>query len=518
MGERRRVVLGAVAIVQALDIYITFSTQISNLRLAEAAVLLGLPVVGANGGDGVEEVVGVVLVLDGLELGVVGAVEDVLPVGLPEVGLVEVSGAVRGELGERGHEYVGHLLLVGDHVFPGGGEVPGRGDDGVDEGVAPAGVDGVVGVAGGREGSVEGDTDELGALGSDGAVGVGQSSVVLLNDRTRDEAATVLGNANLDRSEHVVEEREVGVEVAKEAGVLDVQLVELVSERSEELLQLFRGDVGASQGRDGESLVGEVPHGHDTSISRLGKRGVESSNSLVVCILGHTGAGEGEVGTSGGHVLMGLGSQRQDNTVGTTSAAGESPVEVGVVLTVGNEVLTSTSDDLPLESLVSSHAVTRAERGVATTLRVATGNADGRALSANDLQTLSVGSLVGLTTKNTSTHLDGLATVVLIIPVLELDVLQVVHPKAEGAGTSALAVVVMASVADDKANVAVVGKLNASGDVGGLRDIDGVLDVGANHTSRGPLSEGVAAAVGEERSHDGGGVRVAGDMSDCTSN
>ena len=119
MGERRRVVLGAVAIVQALDIYITFSTQISNLRLAEAAVLLGLPVVGANGGDGVEEVVGVVLVLDGLELGVVGAVEDVLPVGLPEVGLVEVSGAVRGELGERGHEYVGHLLLVGDHVFPG---------------------------------------------------------------------------------------------------------------------------------------------------------------------------------------------------------------------------------------------------------------------------------------------------------------------------------------------------------------------------------------------------------------
>lgn len=235
-------------------------------RLAQAAILLHLPVIRAHSRDGVEEVVGVVLVLDSLELGVVGAVEDVLPVGLAEVGFVEVRSAVGRQLGEFGHEHVGHEVLFVEHLLPRGGEVPGRRDDRVDDGLAPDGVDGVFRVAGCGERSVEGDADELRALLVDEAVCVGQSGVVVFDDGAGDEAAAVLGNADLDGGEHVVEEGQVAVELAEEAVVLDLKLIELVHQGSESLLQLVDGDVGTGERRNGEGLVGEVPHAHDARV------------------------------------------------------------------------------------------------------------------------------------------------------------------------------------------------------------------------------------------------------------
>jgi len=97
--------------------------------------------------------------------------------------------------------------------------------------------------------------------------------------------------------------------------------------------------------------------------------------------------------------------------------------------------------------LVSGHTVGRSQGGVSTTLAVSAGNTNSRAGSSDDLETFVEGSLVDLKALHTSAHLDSLASVVLIRPVLELNVLEVVSPKTESTRTSALSVEVMASVA-----------------------------------------------------------------------
>ena len=88
----------------------------------------------------------------------------------------------------------------------------------------------------------------------------------------------------------------------------------------------------------------------------------------------------------------------------------------------------------------------RSQSRVSATLTVTTGDTNGWARASDDLKTLVEGSLVDLETLYTSTHLDRLASVVLIRPVLELDVLEMMGPKTESTRSSALAVEVVASV------------------------------------------------------------------------
>lgn len=97
--------------------------------------------------------------------------------------------------------------------------------------------------------------------------------------------------------------------------------------------------------------------------------------------------------------------------------------------------------------LVSSHAVGRSQGGVSTTLAISAGDTNSRAGSSDDLKTLVEGSLVDLEALNTSTHLDSLASVVLVRPILELNILEVVSPQTKSTGSSALSVEVVASVA-----------------------------------------------------------------------
>lgn len=144
--------------------------------------------------------------------------------------------------------------------------------------------------------------------------------------------------------------------------------------------------------------------------------------------------------------------------------------------------------------LVSSHTVGRSQGRVSTTLAVSAGNTNSRAGTSNNLETLIEGRLVDLKALNTSTHLDSLASVVLIRPVLELNVLEVVSPKTESTRTSALSIEVVASVAcidvssdsssnnrsghtDDQADVVLLGEVDACGDIGWAFDLDGIVDV-----------------------------------------
>jgi predicted RNase H-like nuclease len=63
------------------------------------------------------------------------------------------------------------------------------------------------------------------------------------------------------------------------------------------------------------------------------------------------------------------------------------------------------------------------------------------------LQALVKGSLVDLESLHTSTHLDSFAAVVLIRPVAEFNVLEMMHPKTQRSRSGAFAIEVVASVA-----------------------------------------------------------------------
>jgi len=127
-------------------------------------------------------------------------------------------------------------------------------------------------------------------------------------------------------------------------------------------------------------------------------------------------------------------------------------------------------------------------------LTVSAGNTNSRAGSSDDLKTLVKGGLVDLEALDTSAHLNSLASVVLVRPVLELNVLEVVGPKAESTRAGALSVEVVASVAcidvssrfpnsgrsaltDDQTDVVLLGEVNACSDVGGAFNPEGVVDV-----------------------------------------
>jgi hypothetical protein len=131
---------------------------------------------------------------------------------------------------------------------------------------------------------------------------------------------------------------------------------------------------------------------------------------------------------------------------------------------------------------------------VSTTLAVSAGNTNGRAGSSDYLEALVKGSLVDLEALNTSTHLDSLASVVLVRPVLELNVLEVMSPETESTRTCALSIEVVTSVAcidvssnpssnsrrrrtDDQADVVLLGEIDTGSDVGGTFNLDGVVDV-----------------------------------------
>jgi predicted RNase H-like nuclease len=84
---------------------------------------------------------------------------------------------------------------------------------------------------------------------------------------------------------------------------------------------------------------------------------------------------------------------------------------------------------------------------VSTALRVASSHADSGARSSHDLQALIEGGLVDFEALHTGTHLDSFAAVVLIRPVAEFNVLEMMHPKTQRTRSGAFAIEVVASVA-----------------------------------------------------------------------
>ena len=95
----------------------------------------------------------------------------------------------------------------------------------------------------------------------------------------------------------------------------------------------------------------------------------------------------------------------------------------------------------------------RSQSRVTSTLTVSASDTNGWAGAGHNLKTLVERSFVDLEALYTSAHLDRLAGVVLIRPVLEFDIFQVMRPKTKSTGTSALTIEIMTSVAYESVSI-----------------------------------------------------------------
>ncbi|KAJ0159636.1 hypothetical protein CTA2_9366, partial [Colletotrichum tanaceti] len=467
--------------------------MIAFLHTTHPPVVCDGPRLAADGVADVEEALGVPLLLEAQQGLVVAPEEGLLEAGLPEVGLVHVGAAGGGQGLDLLHEDVGHEVLVGEHVGPGGREVPDGGQGGVDEGGAPGGRD-RVGPLVAEAADVGADADEGGALGGEAAREGAEAGDV----GARDEAAAVLGDADLDVADG--QGAEVPVVVAAVAvglgvgdGVLNGEAVEAGDEGREQGADLVGRLAKGGQGRDLEEGGGEVVDDHGAPVDHGGELLVEGVDGLekgrAVVVGGH----DDEGGAADPGVGVGLDGHGGDDAPVAGPAAGQGPEQVGVLRLGGGQEGSVGRDDVPLEDVVGAEAEAGREGAVAAALGVAAGDADGRALAADDGEAGGVGGLHDVEALGAGADPDGLAAVGGRVPVDDLGVVHVVRPDGEGAGAGGAAEVVVAGVADDEADVVLAGEGDGGPDVLRGPGVDGVDDVVAQQTGAGLRLEGVAA-------------------------
>lgn len=412
------------------------------LGLAHATRLGHRPVLATGTLGDVEDMVGIILLLDLAELGVVIAEEFLLPVLLTEAALVLVGARARGHGLELGNVVVGNAQLVGDHLGPRGSLVPGgtelHGHGGVTPGLEDS-VGGVVGVgdvqadADGDEtvgGDVAEDGDEIGGVRGKGVTGEEAAAVVVLAD-----LEVAVGEGSHVLLVVVVVRGVLGVS----DGVLDAQVGQSREEGRQDGLDLSGGLVVGGQGVDEEDLVGHLIDDGGAGINHGGQQGVEALHSLVEEIGGDVGDGEFERSTGDGGIGMGLDGERGDNTEVTGTTTTEGPVQIGVVGPGGRDDLARSGDNLEGQGLVSTQTEGSAQGGVTAAHGVSTSEADSRAFAADDNNSLSVSSIEHIVARDTTAQLDSRTRVGGIRPLCDFDVVQVVSPDGQGTSTGGTA-------------------------------------------------------------------------------
>lgn len=242
-------------------------------------------------------------------------------------------------------------------------EVPERGDDDGEEGVAPSGQDGVGG--NGRltqrvAGIEGGDGDVEGGVFDDGAEGRGEGRVLVTDDGARDETATdEQGGGEGAKGERA----EVFFVVVEEGEGGDVERVgyvvggEIVGERREERGGLI--DCG-SRGREGGNLEAGGTYncnGRGTGINKRCLQALPVGDGIPVSRVGDAGGSEAEACSAEDASSVGSDGERDNDSVRAWSAATEGPVQVLVLCGCGDEALPLSSDDFPLENLVRTQSV-----------------------------------------------------------------------------------------------------------------------------------------------------------------
>jgi hypothetical protein len=180
-----------------------------------------------------------------------------------------------------------------------------------------------------------------------------------------------------------------------------------------------------------------------------------------------------------------LDSDRSDDSVGAGTAALESPVQIWILLRVGSHVLALGGDGVEGEDVVSAHAIDSRKWAVATTLEVSASPADGlfdircvmefesnrtyRTLATNndDFRALCKSLTEQLTSLYTSTNDSSTARPLSRSAVLlhELDVLEAVGVDDQRSVSGGTAHEIVASIANDEAQVTLSRKVDTSFDL-----------------------------------------------------
>lgn len=484
-----------------------------TLNLAQPSIRSLGPALAVHRLGGIEEALGIILVLDRLQRLVVAPKELLLEVLLPRVALVHVRAAARRHRLDRRHDCVGHELAALGHEPPlRRVKRPLGRQRNVHESLAPRRKN-RVGAVGAELGHVGAHADPRDALLRD-ALGRGVQlggRDRALEDLARDEAAAVLRDADLDGA--VGERAKVLVIVVVVVGRLrvrggmgDVEGVELGDKGGDDLADLGLGLSVGRERRDHEEGGGEVVDNHRAGADHARERGVEGVDAGPELVLRDRGGEEGEGHAANLLVRECLGRQADNDTIVAATAARERPVQVRVTRTRRREEAPVGRDDFVLERVVGRQAEARAESRMSATLGVTASEANRRALARHHHLALGLGRREDLEALHTGADLDGGAGVEGVGEGLEVDALEVVGPDGQGSGTGRATKVVVAGVANDKANVVLLGKGNRLLDVVAGLGLDGVADVVAQHAGLGGGREGVTALVQKVGSHDGGAV------------
>lgn len=272
--------------------------------------------------------------------------------------LIKIGSRLRRQVAQARNQDIGHQFPLLKHLlrlveFPRGRH------ENVSNCAAPRRVHGVVNVASHVLGNLNTDSSEGSTVGEDSANGLGElmSGLGAFNNGTGKQPATVLGDSNLNQGCLGIELLKVVVKLFRLVLVLDAELLESISDGLNQVLELLQRNARCSHGGDGEGGVGKEVQTHHTFIDDGGKMGIVELDGLEESGVGDTVRGESEVQAGDMAILMSLGGHGPDNSVGTTTATGQSPVEIRVMGAVRSEELASAVDNLPLEDLVGSESV-----------------------------------------------------------------------------------------------------------------------------------------------------------------
>lgn len=329
--------------------------------------------------------------------------------------LIHISTGLGRKRSQLRNEILGHLALALQHesrVVP----LPWGRQSSINQGFAPSREDRVVDVSRYLVGDVQADADKSAARLGDLTVGSQQGVIVVLNDRSRNQPAAILGRANLNGALHVLELAVVAVVLLGNHGVLDAELVEAVGERLEQRHQVSDRDVGTGDRSNREAGVGEVPDAHSTCVDDSGQGGVEGLDGIEESVLRDPIIRVGQVQARDGGSRVCLGGHGPDDTVSASTTAAESPEDVRVLIVAGSrDAVALAVNDLPFQDLIGGQAIAGAQCGVTASLGVATGKTNGGTFAADDLVTSFLGDLVGFVALDSSAHGNGLSGVVLVM-------------------------------------------------------------------------------------------------------
>lgn len=194
---------------------------------------------------------------------------------------------------------------------------------------------------------VQSNSDELSPVLGDVPVCGNQRVIVELDNTPRNKPTAVLGDTDMDRALHRAELRVISGELVYVARICDSEAIELVKIGREQCRKLSGRNAGCSDGTDGEGGVGKEVDNHDARVNNWGQRHLPGGDSLVVCILCDTLRSEGKVGAADWNVLVGFRGYGKNDAVCATTASGQSPEQVGIILTVRDPNLTVAVDHLP---------------------------------------------------------------------------------------------------------------------------------------------------------------------------